>query len=291
MNIFIYIILIIIILILLLKLIFLKKTIKEINNSLNKIIEINTNNLITTSSNNKQIKEIANNFNMELKKLRKQRLQYENGNIELKKTITNISHDLRTPLTAIRGYIDLFDRNSLKEEEKEYLEIIDKKTNDLTYLTEQLFDFSKSFENYDKLNKKDICINNILENVICDYYNLFKENKLEPEIKITNEKIIKFVDENMIKRIFENIILNAIKHGEGNIKIILKDDGFIEISNKAKNLDKVSIEKIFDRYYTVQNSKKSNGLGLSIANKLIKLNGGEITAKYNDDILTIIIKI
>ena len=103
------------------KLYCIKKSIKEIKESLNAILESDTNNLITISSSDKNIKGLANDLNIKLQELRKQKLLYENGNQELKKSITDISHDMRTPLTAISGYIDLIKENKEKNKKEEYI--------------------------------------------------------------------------------------------------------------------------------------------------------------------------
>ena len=89
----------------------------------------------------------------------------------------------------------------------------------------------------------------------------------------------------MLKRIFENIISNAIKYGEKDFNVKMYSNGTIEFSNKTDKLDQVSLEKMFDRYYTVRNAKKSNGIGLSIAKQLVELSGGKIKAKYKNNSL------
>lgn len=265
---------------LIVKIYFMKKSIKEIELLLRNILESDTNNLLTISSSDKEIKKLTNNLNVGLKELRKQRLQYQTGNQELKSSITNISHDMRTPLTAISGYIDLIkeDKNIAKREE--YLKIIESKTNDLISLTEQLFDFSKTMDIGAKVKKEKYLINEILEETLADYYSIFKENTITPQIKMTKNRIYRIVDRNTIVRIFENILSNVIKYSNGDFKVILDDEGKITFSNKATSLDATTVEKIFNRYYTVENAKKSTGIGLSIAKQLVELNGGKINAKY-----------
>lgn len=272
------------------KIIVVKQSIKEVQKDLNFIIKSDTNSLITISTNDKDLKNLSKCLNDKLKLLRKLEIEYKQGNQELKTSITNISHDLRTPLTAIRGYIDLMECDNLTNKQKEYLKYIDEKSVDLTNLTEQLFYFSKGIEDYNRINKSKVCLNDILESVICSYYNLFKDKNIEPIIDITSKKIIKELDSNMIKRILENIIYNSIKYSLDMVKIVLKDNGNIEVSNKTTNFDSISVDKIFDRYYTVENAKKSNGIGLSIAKQLVELNNGTIKATYKNNILTIIVK-
>lgn len=284
-------VLIIILIILILKLLFIKKSIKEIRSNLSRILKSDTNNLITIDTNNTEISELANTLNIELKNLRRERLQYENGNQELKRSITNISHDIRTPLTAISGYIDLIKQNEDKEKQEEYIKIVERKTNDLINLTEQLFDFSKTVDIAPQIKKEKICINEILEESLANYYVVFKEKNIIPKLEITDKKIYKFVDKNAITRVFENILSNVIKYSSGNFKVKLESNGKIIFSNKASSLDATTVEKIFDRYYTVENAKKSTGLGLSIAKQLIELNGGKIEGKYLNSKLILTIEL
>lgn len=275
---------------LILKIIIMKNEINNIAKSISSIINADTNNLITVSSNDKELKRLATSLNKSLKNLRKLELEYKNGNQELKSSITNISHDLRTPLTAIRGYLDLMDSSNLDSKQIKYLSIIDSKVKDLTSLTEQLFDFSKSLDIQKTIEKENICINNILEETLVSFYGIFKEHNITPSIDICDEKVIRLLNENIVKRIFENIISNAIKYSDGDFKVKMYDNGIIEFSNKTDELDQVSLERIFCRYYTVRNTKKSNGIGLSIAKQLVDLSGGKIKAQYKDNYLTIIIK-
>ena len=264
---------------LILKLYFMKKSIKEISASLEEILNLKSNNILTISSSDNDLKLLASKINKELKSLSKQRLQYENANQILKRNITNISHDIRTPLTAINGYIGMLrDNDNIKNDK--YIKIIQEKTNDLINLSNQLFIFSMSIDNDLKLNKKKYCINEILEEVLASYYDIFKEKNIVPKIEITKEKIYRNIDKNSIIRVIENILSNVIKYSEGHFKITLDKDGKITFSNKSKALDTTTVQKIFGRYFTVENAKKSTGIGLSIAKELIELNNGKISAKY-----------
>ncbi len=280
MDIALYIIFFLIIIILVAKIYILKKSLKEIESSLDKILKSDTNNLITTSSSDKDIKNLIIFLNKELKELRKQKLQYEAGNQELKKNITNISHDLRTPLTAINGYIDLLEKEKINGSQKKYLNILKKKANELTELTSQLFDFSKTIDFNIQINKERCCINEILEETLSSYYAVFKEQNIVLNILICKEKIYKMINKISLIRIFENILSNVLKYSDGDLNVELKENGLIIFSNKANKLDETTVQKIFDRYFTVENANKSTGIGLSIAKQLVELNNGTIIAKY-----------
>lgn len=273
-------ILIIILVFMIIKLYFIRKSLKEIQNSISEILSTDTNNLLTISSSDKEIINLANSLNLELKNLREEKLQYENGNQELKTVMTNISHDMRTPLTAISGYIELIKENNDENKKKKYIEIIERKTNDLILLTEQLFDFSKTMDMKINIRKEKCCINEIIEESLVNYYSIFKKNNIVPKIEICNKKIYKYVDKNTIIRVFENILSNVSKYSNGDFEVVLDEYGRITFSNRATSLDATTVQKIFNRYFTVENAKKSTGLGLSIAKQLIELNDGTISAKY-----------
>ncbi len=264
-----------------------KKSIKEIEVSTREILKSDTNSLITISTDNKEVKALAKELNIELKNIREQRLQYENGNQELKKIITNISHDMRTPLTAIKGYIDLLKEENIEEKQQEYLRIIERKTGDLVLLTEQLFEFSKIMDTEIKIEKENCCINGMLEDALTNYYTIFKEKNIIPDINLCEEKVYRMVDRNAINRVLDNILSNISKYSSGDLKAILEKNGKIIFSNKAEALDATTVQKIFNRYFTVENAKKSTGIGLAIAKQLVELNGGSITAQYENGYLII----
>lgn len=278
---------------LVIKLFLVKKSIREIEKNFNIILESDTNNIISISSSDKDIKNLTITLNNNLIELRKQKLKCKNGNQELKSIITNISHDLRTPLTAIKGYIDLIKTEKVSNSQEKYLRIIQRKSDELNELTSQLFEFSKIIDTLEKnrtLVQKECCINEILEETLLSFYNVFKEKNIIPQISISNENLYKKVDKLSIVRVFENILSNVSKYSNGDFKVEMNDNGIITFSNKSNSLDATSVQKIFDRYFSVENAKESTGIGLSIAKQLLELNNGEISAEYVKKTLFIIIK-
>lgn len=273
------------------KLYVIKQSIKEIEKSFSKILRTDTNNTIAISSSDKDIKNLTINLNNNLSELRGQKLQYKNGNQELKKIITNISHDLRTPLTAIKGYVDLIEQEKLSNNQKKYLKVIQKKSNELTELTGQLFEYTKLIDIDVKIKKEECCINEILEETLVSYYSIFKEQNIIPNISICSTKVYKIVNKISIIRVFENILSNVIKYSNGDLKVNMQENGTITFSNKATSLDETTVQKIFDRYFSVENAKESTGIGLSIAKQLVELNNGSIKAEYVNGYLIIEIKL
>lgn len=265
------------------KIYLIKKSIKEIEKSITFILNSDTNNVITISSSDKDVRDLTINLNNNIVDLRKQKLQYQNGNQELKKIVTNISHDLRTPLTVLKGYIDLINQERLSYNQKKHLEIIQKKADELTELTVQLFEFLKIIDTIDReinIPKEDCCVNEILEETLLSFYSVFKEKNILPIICICDKKIYRKVNKISLIRIFENILSNVSKYSDGKFKVEMNEKGKISFSNKAKSLDVTTVQKIFDRYFSVENAKESTGIGLSIAKQLVELNNGKIHAKY-----------
>ena len=275
---------------LILKIVFLKKSLQNLSKSLDYILKTDTNNLITITSNDKTLKKIISSLNTELKTIRKLKLEYQNESSELKTSITNISHDLRTPLTAIKGYLELIKTNNIPKKEREYLKIINNKTNDLIYLTEELFFFSKSLDLDTKTNQENICLNTILEDTILEFYTLFKKNNITPTLNICSKKVYRLLNKNLLKRILENILSNALKYSMSAFYITLTEDGSIIFKNKTSNLDSSNLKKIFNRYSTLTNAEKSTGIGLSIAKQLTEIMHGKIKYQYLHNYLTITIK-
>ena len=273
------------------KLYVIKQSIKEIEKSFSKILRTDTNNIIAISSSDKDIKNLTINLNNNLSELRGQKLQYKNGNQELKKIITNISHDLRTPLTAIKGYVDLIEQEKLSNNQKKYLKVIQKKSNELTELTGQLFEYTKLMDIDVKIKKEECCINEILEETLVSYYSIFKEQNIIPNISICSTKVYKIVNKISIIRVFENILSNVVKYSNGDLKVEMQENGTITFSNKATSLDETTVQKIFDRYSSVENAIESTGIGLSIAKQLVELNNGSIKAEYVNGYLIIEIKL
>lgn len=269
------------------KLCSIKNSIKEIEQSFSNILKEDTNSLITISSSDKDLKTLAIKLNKNLIELRKQKLYYQNGNKKLKNIITNISHDLRTPLTALKGYLDLIGQGKLSNNQKKDLKIVEKKANELTELTIQLFEFSRIIDSDISIQKESCCINEVLEETLVSFYNIFKEKNIIPTISICDKKINKIVNRISLIRIFENILSNVSKYSNGDFKVTMNENGIISFSNKAKLLDATTVQKIFDRYFSVENANESSGIGLSIAKQLVELNNGSIHAKYIKDTLFI----
>lgn len=283
--------LLVIIFALLLKIFYMRKAIREIKRGFSEKLYTDTNTPIMLSSHDKLVSSLATDINVELKELQKQKHRYIQGDKELKNAITNISHDLRTPLTTICGYLSLLDKEEKSEHIARQLSIIKNRTFALKQLVEELFRYTTIISDTENSVYTETVINNVLEDCISSYYAIFKEKGITPNINLCEQKIVRSVDKTALLRIFNNIIDNAIKYSEGDLTISLFENGKIVFSNHTSDLNEIQIGKLFDRFYTVNTARKSTGLGLSIAKALIEKMDGNISADYSNNVLSIIIKL
>ena len=272
------------------KIIQLKKAAREISAAFADRLQTDTNTQIDISSRDKDMCRLASAINTQLRILRQEHLRYHQGDTELKNAVTNISHDLRTPLTAICGYLDMMQKTEISEQQSRYLGIIKERTELMKQLTEELFRYSVIVSDNEKTETETLLINQVLEDSIMGYYAVLTEKGIYPDVNITDKQITAELNKEYLSRIFSNLLNNAVKYSDGDLDIILSDTGEITFSNTAKGLSAVDAEQLFDRFYTVEAAHHSTGLGLSIARTLVRRMGGTITAEYADSRLKIKIK-
>ncbi|WP_260182909.1 sensor histidine kinase [Paenibacillus baekrokdamisoli] len=215
---------------------------------------------------------------------------------ELKQMVANISHDIRTPLTSIFGYIQLLEADDLTAEEKqEYVAIIKNRTKRLQALLNDFFELSV-IESIDyALQLGHLKMNNLLPEIILGLYDQFNERLLVPDIHIPQDEIIVIADESAVRRVIENLLLNTIKHATGKVSITFlkqQSTAVLMITNKANPLPDNDPSVLFNRFFTVDQTRSGTGagagtgLGLSIAKGLMGKMEGKLTAEMTGDHLT-----
>ncbi len=270
-----------------LKIRILQKAAREIEHGFAEKLKADTNTLVDLSCNDRHMRSLADTINIQLRELQKQRHQFRQGDLELKNAVLNISHDLRTPLTAVCGYLDLLEEEEMPKTAKRYLAVIRNRTEAMAWLTEELFQYSVVLSSEDKLKKEPVVINSILEESIAAYYVSLKERGIAPKVQIPEQKIVRMLDRSALSRIFSNLLQNAVKYSGGDLDITLTEEGEIVFANTAPGLTKVQAGRLFDRFYTVETAEKSTGLGLSISKVLVLQMDGNISAEYEKNQLTI----
>lgn len=270
-----------------LKLSVMRKSVNEICEGISGWLEADSNVGIDVSGRDPKIRKLAAMLDRELQKLRQEHIRYVQGDQELKRAITNLSHDLRTPVTAVCGYMELLQKEELPDEAKRYLAIMKQRVLSLKDMMEELFQYSiiLSVEIYQEKTK--VSLNKVLEECIAQHYGALKVAGVEPVISIPETVVYRKLNEKALFRIFQNIISNMIKYSAGDCKIILEESGTVCFQNHAYGLDNIQVGHLFDRFYTIESGRESTGLGLSIAKALSEEMGGQINAGYEDDLLTI----
>lgn len=267
----------------------LRKSAKEIKGAFAEKFINDTNTLIDISCGDRAMRDLANSINQQLCKLQKERHRFQQGDLELKNAITNISHDLRTPLTAACAYLDLLQREEMSEKARHYLAQVQNRTEVLKNLTEELLRYCVVTSSQElKLEKVNVV--NALEDSLLAFYGIMQEKGIQPQIDLPESPIWRELDVAALNRIFSNIISNALKYTDGDFSVCVKKDGSIVFSNSAENLDPLIVGRLFDRFYTVEASRNATGLGLSIAKRLTERMGGRIKAGCIDGTLSITVQ-
>ena len=257
--------------------------IKSINKQLDLIINSDTNSKIMISTRMKYLAKFTNDLNAKLTKLKTLERGYKEGNQRLKKNIINLAHDLRTPITAILGYLSLLEDKGIKSDE---LDIINNRIEELKLLTEDLFRYALIAEM--EINKEKINIIPLLKEVTLSFYASLTQKHIEVDVAIMTEEIEIVANKEIINRIFNNIYSNILKYAEKDLKVEATAKKII-FSNHTSKMDHLKLERIFDRFYTVSYQNSSTGLGLDIARELMEKLGYKIGAKYENGLFSIIL--
>lgn len=284
----------------------LQKSADEICREFTARLEGDTNNPIFVSSRDRHLCRLASEINAQLGKLRRERQRFQTGNRKLTEAVANISHDLRTPLTAISGYLDLLEGERQSDTVTRYLDCIRNRTEMLTQLTQELFTYTlvaggeeaaprasgqKGSRRAAAGKRERLELNRLLEECLISYYGAFQRQGIEPEILLPQKPVYISGQKASLARIFGNIISNALKYSDGDFAVTLTKEAVITFSNRAEGLTPVLAEQLFQRYYTVETGGQSTGLGLAIARELVEGLGGRIHGECREGRLVITVEL
>lgn len=277
--------------VMLIKIISYKRQIRDIIIQIKEFKDRKTNKKINIRISDKDIEKLAYEINeyLELYKRNEQeKVAFENT---LKQGIANMSHDLRTPLTSIIGYLKLLQNDEIDTEEA--LAVLKNKTNKLYVLINDFFELASVESEECELDITRVNLTNIVQEEILSLYEAFESRGFEPKINILDKPIFIMGDKDSLERIVDNLLSNTLKYAERNIKIDLEevsDKAVLTISNLCTTLGKEDVVHIFDRFYMADQVRKGQGvgLGLAIVKSLVEKMNGNITAKLEEDELFII---
>jgi len=271
----------------LLRLSLLKRDVRQLNNKLSGIAYTDTNARLGTNTFDQSVADLIQSINAMLKKNRRDYFEARRTEAVLKRAITNTSHDLRTPLTAARGYLQMLESSELDAETRaRYIAIIRRRLDSLGVLMSDLFEFARIIEGNTTFDIQEVNVANALRDALSEAYAELEGKGFTVEADIPDVPVICRCDEDALRRVLENLLKNVCVHGKAYLRVRLFENK-IEISNKADGLDKIDIAHMFERFYTsdASRSNKSTGLGLAIAKELAERMGGRLSASREGDVL------
>lgn len=268
----------------------LKSGIRTINEELNEITQnIKENRILKQASPQREMEELLSSLNRALEQIRKERISYEKREQEFQRQLEDISHDLRTPLTAIQGYLKLIDPDSLDSEGKEYLEVILRRSAHLQHLINQFYDFSTLLSGNYKMEFRETDIGRMCRERILGYYRQLEEAGIETQIRIPEKPVRIYADENALSRIIGNLLQNAVRYAKSRLEIEITENQISEktketilvCANDTDDMAEEDIQQIFERFYTGDRarSRGGTGLGLAISRHLAEQMGGTMTVE------------
>lgn len=278
--------------------------IKKLNNNLIEII-INVNNILNNPDKDILLSNdlglLQNNLNkirLDLIKNRNKAKEEENKKNDL---IMYMAHDLKTPLTSVIGYLTLLkeEKNITKKLQNKYIKIALDKSLRVEELTNQFFEITRYNLHEMTLNKNNIDLALLFDQLIEEVYPMLQDKNLKIKINKKNQLPFK-ADGSLLARAFNNIIKNAINYSKENTTIEIDIKEFeksykITFKNKGDKIPKYKLDKIFDKFYRIDDSRTSKtggaGLGLSITKDIINLHGGSINVKNDDEFIKFIIRL
>ncbi|MCC2327031.1 sensor histidine kinase [Bacillus wiedmannii] len=247
-----------------------------------------------------ELTQLAQNINYMSKELEdtfEQERRLERTKNEL---ITNVSHDLRTPLTSIIGYIDLLKRGQYDSETQlqEYLETTYLKSKRLKYLIDELFEYTRLSGIDAKLNFNEVDLSGLLEQIVGEYIPIFEKESLNVQKSITEETIPIIMDVEKMVRVYENLFMNAIKYSmkPSELSVCLEligNKAILKVSNKVEKPPVSDPNKLFERFFRGDKARKNdqgNGLGLAISKRIVELHHGNIHAEYKEGWISFIVE-
>ncbi len=225
----------------------------------------------------------------EIVELRKwERKRYLDKEKSISDIYTNLSHDIRTPLTSLDGYFQLLKGSEITEEQQHYIMVIQERISSLKDMLEELFTFTK-LQNDDYVLELNPCsLNRILMDTLFSYYDIWKENDIDPKFEITEESLMIEGNSQALGRTIRNIIKNGFEHGEKQFEVVLERKGqtaVLSLKNMVSEPGKIDISQIFERFYKADEARSdsSTGLGLSIAKEFVLRMNGAIRAEMEDN--------
>lgn len=258
-----------------------KRNIRKISDELKKTREIGYDRQIRVALIDKDIEQLAKELNINLDHQKELKLKEEAAKKQLEQSISDIAHDLRTPLTVVKGNLQLLSGENLSAEGRQYLEVSNRKAEALKGMVDEFFELSVLESDTQEAELGQLDIVSFLAQFIIDHETLIREKGLTPDISFPEKSVFVEANEEMMNRVFSNLLANICKYAKDGFSIsISPGDGTVTVGNKIYSSDDIDVEHIFDRTYRADKARRegSAGLGLYIAKLLMEKQKGHISA-------------
>ncbi|TFE00686.1 sensor histidine kinase [Jeotgalibacillus salarius] len=272
----------------------LKKEMKETTNQLRLLNQKESSKKVDIHFYDRDFEALAVEINHQIDHTKKAIAEKRASENELKQAISHISHDIRTPMTSIMGYIQFLESDAISEEMKaEYIDTIKTSAVRLKELLEDFFELSIVEQEDYPLKPERIKLNETVIEVLLGFYEEFKNRNIEPVVQIPDHDVVVLLDSSAVKRVIENLLLNAIKHSSGEVTVSIRVEESVtqfEVTNAIHTLNGFDVDHMFDRFYKADQTRMGTGtgLGLPIAKSLMKKMNGTISAELNDGVLKMV---
>jgi len=266
-----------------------KKNIRDAKVEIEELFENpDANRILKFSCPDKNFESFLMSMNQYIQFARKERIKYMSREIEIRKEIENVSHDLRTPLTSILGYIELIDRKALSDDERNYLEVVIRKSKSLQRLIGKFYDLSRLEADEYGLENKTVNIHKMISELMLNNYNEFEKKGVNINLNIGNKEVNVSGDEDALERIFTNLISNVLKYATNNLWLSIESEEnkvIVKFTNDTLQLAQIDVIHMFDRFYMKDEARtnQSTGLGLTITKLLVEKLGGMISADLDEE--------
>lgn len=240
---------------------------------------------------NGSLSKLIEKINELLKEMQRSRMYYRKKSHHLEQMMTNISHDLRTPMTSAMGYLNLVIHSDLPEAEKEKeLRIVEQRLIRLEELIDSFFEFSKMISSDQKPQTEPVNLTEVLQESLANYFDDFCGQEREVIFRCDWSRLMIESNRNMLLRVFDNLVGNAYKHGTGNLVVtVTQTENICLCFENELHVQEIDTSAIFDEFYTtdISRTKGNTGLGLAIAKEFTRLLGGTISAEYDGNIFCV----
>lgn len=269
-----------------------RRQIRAISRQLKFLKDNQTNLRLTSDLPLPELNELIDGINDVIDRSRQSREKTLKNETRLRETITNLSHDIRTPLTSLDGYFQLLLQSDADEERRKYIGIIQSRISSLKDMLEELFTYTRLQDRDYELETERMDFGKCVFDTVFSFYDEFQNKGIEPEINFSEERL--FIDGNAeaARRALQNLVKNALVHGKMKIKMKLRRENNRAVfccSNDVEHPEEIDIDRVFGRFYKADSARThtSTGLGLSIAKGLAERMNGEISASLDGDIFTV----